>query len=81
MGLLTGRCKCDQPDCGKSSFVKPSDLAERVKEIQRTLGQRKASRYSRGPKLKDGAASTPAEGQVFLVHILSLEKPPTEFGK
>lgn len=78
-GLLTSRCQGEQEGCGKSSFIKPADLAERVKRIKQSLAY--GGGFARGPKLKKDLPKTAADGRVFLVHILALDKPPQDFGK
>lgn len=80
-GFLTARCKPEEPGCGKSTFIKPSELTEWVNKIKRTLaGRSRYTRYGR-PELKGNVAKKAIEGQVFLVHIILGEKPPREFGK
>ncbi len=78
-GLLTGRCDPEEKNFGKSTFIKPADLAAWAKKVSRSLRYR--SSYSRGPALKKDAPVRPAAGQVFLVHVLAPEKPPTKLGK
>lgn len=78
-GLLTGRCDTEAEDCGKSSLIGPADLAAWAKKIKPSL--RYGASYSRGPTLKKDTPSVHADGQIFLVHVLAAEKPPTKLGK
>jgi hypothetical protein len=80
-GLLTARCEGEQEGCGRSSFVKPAYLTERVKRIKQSLAYGSGFPRYGGPKLKKDLPKTAADGRVFLVHILALEKPPHDFGK
>ncbi len=74
-GLLTARTQPQEKGCGKSSFIKPADLAVWLKPLKRSL-DRKTNSRSRGPKIKKDTPKRTAKGNVFLVHVLIGEKPP-----
>ncbi len=75
-GLLTSRTKPQENGCGKSDFITPTDLSAWIEPIKRSLG-RKRPTSSRKPRIKEDAPKETATGNVFLVHIIIGEKPPT----
>lgn len=80
-GLLTARGKVDEPGCGVSTFLAPAELTGWVARMKKTLAGRAGSARYGTLKRKADAEKTTIQGRVFLLHILSGEMPPKEFGK
>jgi len=80
-GLLTARDDPRADDCGKSVFIKPADLSAWAARTKRSLAARSGYRSSREPALVAGAKKITSVEPVFIVHVLSGEKPPAKAAK